>query len=138
MLIVMLDASTLGDDIDFSVLNSFGEVKIYEKTAPYDVAERIKNADIVIVNKVKMNPEVLCSAEKLKLICITATGYDNIDVKYCSEKGIILTTSDLFTERKKEFNEKQRLFPDTDSIVHYPCRFGRSVRHSRYGTFGRV
>lgn len=88
MLIVMLDASTLGDDIDFSVLNSFGEVKIYEKTAPYDVAERIKNADIVIVNKVKMNPEVLCSAEKLKLICITATGYDNIDVKYCSEKGI--------------------------------------------------
>lgn len=88
MLIVMLDASTLGDDIDFSSLNSFGEVKIYGKTAPCDVAERIENADIVIVNKVKMNSEVLCSAEKLKLICITATGYDNIDVKYCAERGI--------------------------------------------------
>ena len=59
MLIVMLDASTLGDDIDFSVLNSFGEVKIYEKTAPCEVAQRTKDADIVIVNKVKMNEDVL-------------------------------------------------------------------------------
>lgn len=88
MLTVMLDASTLGDDIDFSVLNSFGEVKIYEKTAPCEVAQRTKDADIVIVNKVKMNEDVLFSAKKLKLICETATGYDNIDVKYCFEKGI--------------------------------------------------
>lgn len=86
--IVILDATTLGSDIEFSLFEKFGDVCVHNVTASDVVKERIKNADVVIVNKIKLNESNLCDAEKLKLICVTATGYDNIDVNYCKKRGI--------------------------------------------------
>ena len=88
MKITVLDAKTLGDDLDLSPLNEVGETEIYENTAPALVAERIADSEVVIINKVKLNGANLCGAKKLRLICIAATGYDNIDVAYCRENGI--------------------------------------------------
>ncbi len=86
--ITILDAATLGEDADLSVFYKFGEIRSYDLTAREDAAERIEDSDICIVNKVKMDESVLKNARKLKLICVTATGYDNIDIEYCRKAGI--------------------------------------------------
>ena len=88
MKIVMLDAKTLGDDIGFDELEALGELVVYSSTAPCEVEDRIADCDVVVLNKIKLNSTNLSTAKNLKLICVTATGYDNIDVEYCAEKGI--------------------------------------------------
>ena len=88
MRIAILDAATLGDDIDLGLFDRFGEVRIYRSTAPEEVEERIADCDIVILNKVKLGAGNLPAAGHLKLICITATGFDNIYIGYCRERGI--------------------------------------------------
>ncbi|MBQ4557257.1 MAG: hydroxyacid dehydrogenase [Clostridia bacterium] len=88
MKIKILDAATLGDGLDFSVLERFGEVIRYDGTAAYEVAERISDADIIIINKIKINDDTLRLASKLKLVCVFATGYDNIDLDACRKKNI--------------------------------------------------
>ena len=86
--IVILDAATLGSDISFSMFEKFGSVSVYSVTAHSEVEERIADADVIIVNKIRLNEKNLSKAEKLSLICVTATGYDNIDVAYCRKRGI--------------------------------------------------
>lgn len=86
--IVVLDAKTLGDDLDMSALTDFGDVTIHQTTEPEETLERIKEADIVISNKVVITAKMMNLAEKLKLICIAATGMNNVDLKHASIKGI--------------------------------------------------
>ncbi len=88
MKIVILDRLTLGDDLDISSASQFGELIVYDSTNPYEVSSHIADADVVFVNKVKLNESNLGEAHNLKLICEAATGYDNIDVEYCRKKGI--------------------------------------------------
>jgi len=88
MKIVLLDAATLGEDLDLSSLSKYGEVVSYPATEPTDVCERLADADVVIVNKVKLNETTLGDNETLKLICIAATGFDNVDLEYMKQKGI--------------------------------------------------
>ncbi|MBR5157854.1 MAG: hydroxyacid dehydrogenase [Clostridia bacterium] len=88
MKIVVLDRLTLGDDLDISVAEKFGTVISYDKTDADEVAEHIKDADVIFVNKVKLFEDNLKEASNLKLICEAATGYDNIDLEYCRKKGI--------------------------------------------------
>ena len=86
--IVILDSKTLGSDIEFSQFGRFGTVSVYPVTSQDEVKERICDADVIIVNKIKLNEGNLFGARNLKLICVTATGYDNIDVEYCKKCGI--------------------------------------------------
>lgn len=88
MNIVLLDAKTLGDDLDLSPLDALGSVTAYHATAPDEVAFRLQNADVAIVNKIKMNANTVGKAENLKLVCIAATGYDNIDLDFMKKRGI--------------------------------------------------
>lgn len=88
MKITVLDSATLGNDIDLSLFNELGEVEIFDVSPRGSVAERIKHTDVCIINKVKLDEAVLKDAKDLKLICIAATGYDNIDTAYCKENGI--------------------------------------------------
>ena len=88
MKIVVLDRVTLGSDLDISSAEKFGELTVYDNTAPDEVAERIKEAEVIFVNKVKLNSQNLKNAKFLKLICEAATGYDNIDLNYCRENKI--------------------------------------------------
>jgi glycerate dehydrogenase len=89
--ISILDARTLGEDVDLNVFQEFGEVIIYDTTAPENVVERIKDCEIVITNKVVLNSSNLQYATKVKLICVAATGTNNIDLKYAQSKGITVT-----------------------------------------------
>ena len=86
--VVFLDSVCLGDDVDLSKLNQFGQVTIYKQSNPEEVIERIKEADIIITNKCLLTEEVLQYASKVKLICITATGVNNVDLDYCHRRGI--------------------------------------------------
>jgi len=85
--IVFLDTKTLGEDIDFSIFEKFGEVELYQMTAPNEVYSRIKDADVIILNKVIINGTNLANTS-VRLVCVTATGYDNIDTQYCKENDI--------------------------------------------------
>lgn len=88
MKIAVLDADTLGKDLELQKLSAVGEYTVYGATAPSEVSERIKYADVVIINKIKLGRANLKDAVSLKLICVAATGYDNIDIEYCRERGI--------------------------------------------------
>ena len=88
--IVVLDGKTLGN-VDYIKLNEFGQVVYYDLTLKEEVAERVKNANIVLTNKVVLNRENLKDATQLELICETATGYNNIDIEYAKEKNIAVT-----------------------------------------------
>lgn len=88
MKIVFLDALTLGEDIDLSQFSSLGDVEIYSTSSQSEVAERTRECDVIITNKMKLNGENLARAKNLKLICVTATGYDNIDIEYAKSRGI--------------------------------------------------
>ncbi len=90
MKIAILDASTLGADMDLSPITSLGETSVYDTTHPQQVAERVKDRDAVVVNKIRLNEENLKDAAGLKLICVAATGYDNVDTDYCRRRGIAL------------------------------------------------
>ncbi len=89
--VVVLDASTLGDDLDLSPLQALGDVKVYQTSTPQEIAQRIVDADILMQNKAKLNADLLSKATKLKVICEAATGFDNIDVAYCRKNGIAVT-----------------------------------------------
>lgn len=86
MKIVVLDGKTLGDDINLNIFD--GDLQIYDTTATEDVEKRVSDAEVIIVNKIKLNEENLKNAKSLKLICVAATGYDNIDTDYCKKNGI--------------------------------------------------
>ncbi len=88
MKISILDASTLGQDITYDIFKQFGEVVVFQSTSENDVTAHIADSDVVIINKVKLNEHNLSGAHNLKLICIAATGYDNVDLSYCQKRGI--------------------------------------------------
>lgn len=88
MNIVVLERSSVGMDVDVSCFEKFGEVVCYPNTTAENTAERVKDADIVIANKAPLNESTLKDAENVKLICLFATGYDNVDLEYCKKRGI--------------------------------------------------
>lgn len=88
MNIVLLDAKTLGSDLDLSPLHELGDVIAYPSTEPDEVADRLSRADVALINKIKLNAKTLGEAKNLKLVCIAATGYDNVDLEYMKNRGI--------------------------------------------------
>lgn len=90
MKIVVLDAITLGKEIDLYELERFGTLEIYENTNDSDLLKRASDADIIITNKVKINSHHITQLKKLRLICIAATGMDNVDINACNMNNIIV------------------------------------------------
>ncbi len=90
MLGVFLDRSSLDlGDLDFSKLEStLPDWRFYPKTAPGEVADRIADASVVVVNKVVLDRALLTNAPNLKLVCVAATGTNNVDLESCRELGI--------------------------------------------------
>ncbi len=88
MKIVFLDAATAGKDMDMSIFSKYGDAEIYDTTPEEKLCERLKNADIAITNKCKISAKVMESAKNLKLVCIIATGYDNVDTDYAGKHNI--------------------------------------------------
>lgn len=88
MKIVFLDAKTIGEDIDLSGFDKLGEVIKYGFSTQEEARERTKEADVIVLNKVEINERSIGAAEHLKLVCVTATGTNNLDKGYLEERGI--------------------------------------------------
>ena len=88
MKIVMLDRNSIGFDIDVDLFAKLGDFEYYNTVDVETSKNLIKDADVVIFNKTKMNEEMLCDAPNVKLLCVTATGFDNIDLEYAKLRGI--------------------------------------------------
>ena len=88
MKITVLDAATLGEDVSFEVWENLGELKVYHTTPAEKVIERLKDSDVAILNKVKITREVVAALPNLKLVCVAATGFDNIDTAACKEHSV--------------------------------------------------
>ncbi len=91
MKLVVLERNSAGTDIDVSCFEKFGEVKYYPNTVAENTAERVKDADIIMANKAPLNETTLKNAPNVKLICLLATGFDNVDLAYCKNRGIKVT-----------------------------------------------
>ena len=160
MNIVLLDRASLGEDTPISRLDSLGNTIIYDATAQDEVCERVKDADVLVVNKIKVTEQVLKCAERLKLICVFATGYDNIDIKAAREYGVgvcnvpgyssesvalftVATALSLFTHIR-EYNEFVRSGEYTDSgianrlVPVYHELYGKKWGIIGYGGIGKA
>lgn len=92
MKIVMLERNSVGPDVSVDCINELGELTVYRNTTTVEeVQARVKDADIIIVNKCPMREETLKDAPNVKLICEFATGFDNCDLEYCRSRGIRIT-----------------------------------------------
>ena len=91
MNLVILERNSAGTDVDISCFENFGEVTCYPNTIAANTAERVKDADIILANKAPLNESTLKDAANVKLICLLATGFDNVDLAYCKNRGIKVT-----------------------------------------------
>ena len=88
--IVFLDQKTIGKVDNLKLLSKLGKLDTHESTEPEQVVERCKGKEIIIVNKVEMTEEVMKQLPDLKLICVAATGVNNVDLNYVENNGIEL------------------------------------------------
>jgi len=88
MKIVFLDAKSVGEDIDLSKYSELGEFVCYDFTTPEQIPARVLDADVIITNKCTINESSVGNAKHLKLVCVTATGTNNLDKVYLEKRGI--------------------------------------------------
>ncbi len=132
MKIVFLDALTLGDDIDLSGFSDLGEVEIYGTSNEEEIITRSADADVLITNKLKLNKDNLLGAAKLKLICVTATGFDNIDVSYAKDHGIgVCNVVGYSTSSVAQLTAGFAL-----SLINKQAQYRRSVASGEYSSRG--
>lgn len=131
MNIVFLDAYSLGN-ADVTGLQALGEWTAYETTSQEEVVNRCIEADVVITNKVKLMQAELDALPKLKLICIAATGMNNVDLKHAAEKGIaVKNVADYSTDSVAELTFTMAL-----NLLHHIPYYDRYVKDGSYTKSG--
>ncbi|MCS6824187.1 MAG: D-2-hydroxyacid dehydrogenase [Cytophagaceae bacterium] len=133
MKIVVLDAKTLGD-VDLAELKKFGSLALYQYTKPDDTAARISDADIIITNKVVINKNVIDQCNTLKLICVAATGMNNIDLAYAKEKGIVVKNVQGYATESVVQHTLAMIFTLLNHIPKYDA-FVKKKAYSRSNIF---
>lgn len=88
MKIVILEAKSVGEDMVFTPFHKLGDVVIYPATTAEEAPERVADADIIVANKVPICEKTIGGAKNLKLVCLTATGINNLDGEYLKKRGI--------------------------------------------------
>lgn len=138
MKIVMLERHSVGTDVDVSCMSELGDFISYDNTVTHEeVIERVGDADAVIVNKAPLNSDTLKCAANLKFIGVLATGYDNIDIKYCRERGIrVANVRDYSTAMVAQHTFTLALAL-SQKIVHYDnyVKSGQYAAQQRFSNF---
>lgn len=104
MKIKILDRKAIGYDTPLEMLSELGDVTVYDNTSKEELKERCVDADVLIFNKVKIDRDVIESSKSLKLLCVFATGYDNIDLEAAKSSGVAVCNVPAYS---------------TDSVVLY-------------------
>ncbi|AGX42133.1 D-2-hydroxyacid dehydrogenase [Clostridium saccharobutylicum] len=134
--IVVLDGKTLGN-VDYIKLNEFGQVIYYDSTLKEEVAERVKDANIVLTNKVVLNADNLKDATNLELVCEMATGYNNIDIEYAKLKNIAVTNVAGYSTNTVAQHTFAMLLHLYDNISYFD-NFVKSGEYSKSGMFTNI
>ncbi len=135
MKIVILDADTVGRGADLSGFSALGEVTRYDATATAEeAAERIREAEAVIVNKAPMTQAVLCGADRLRFIGVLATGYDNCDIAYCRAHGIRVTNVAGYSTAMVAQHTAALALALSQKLIHYD-RYVKSGQYAADGKF---
>lgn len=134
--IVVLDGKTLGK-VDYIKLNEFGQVIYYNETAPDQVVERIKDANIVLTNKVVLSREHLEKSENIELICEMATGFNNIDIEYARERKIAVTNVAGYSTNTVAQHTFATVLHLYDKISYFD-EFVKNGEYSKSGMFTNV
>ncbi len=137
MKISVLDVDTLGDDLDLSAFDKLGDVKVYPLTLQDEVIDRIKDAEVLVLNKVKLNSENLPYAKDLKLICLTATGFDNVDIDYCKEHKIAVCNVAGYSTDSVVQLTLSMAFSLCTNLLQFN-NYVKSNKYSESGIFNRV
>ena len=131
MKIVFLDAATMGD-VSFEPIERLGEFVTYESSTPEQARARVKDVDVILINKVLVDKDLIDAAPNLKMICISATGVNNIDVDYAASKGIpVRNVAGYSTD-----SVAQSTFMHILSLVGGAPYFDRSVKSGDYSRSG--
>ena len=131
MKIVFLDAATMGD-VSFEPIASLGDLVCYDSSTPEQALERVADCDVMIVNKVKVTPQLIDAAPNLKLICESATGVNNIDLEYATSKGIPVRNAVGYSTD----SVVQATFMHILSLVGKAPYYDNSVKSGKYSKSG--
>lgn len=131
MKIVFLDAATMGD-VSFEPIERLGELVCYDNSTAEEALERVGDCDVIIVNKVKVTPQLIDAAQNLKLICESATGVNNIDLEYAASKGIPVRNAVGYSTD----SVVQATFMHILSLVGKASYYDNSVKSGKYSKSG--
>lgn len=130
--IVFLDLETIGKVDNLKLLQKLGDLETFEKTAPDEVVERCQGKEIVIVNKVKMTEAVMKQLPDLKLICVAATGVNNVDLNYAQNNGIeVKNVAGYSTDSVAQLTFTMLLY-----LVNKPFYYDNYVKSGAYSRSG--
>ena len=132
MKIVVLDAATLGSDINLDEIAKLGDLVTYDFTSPEQLPDRCDGADVLILNKVKITDDVLALAKSVKLICVTATGYDNIDLAAARARGVAVTNVPAYSTNSVALYT----LATVTALVTHIREYNRYVTEGRYTESG--
>ena len=131
MKIVFLDAATMGD-VSFEPIASLGDLVCYDSSTAEEALERVRDCEVMIVNKVKVTPQLIDAAPNLKLICESATGVNNIDLEYAASKGIPVRNAVGYSTD----SVVQATFMHILSLVGKAPYYDNSVKNGKYSQSG--
>lgn len=158
---VFLDLQTFNSDIELcAIKQQVTQLICYDKTSPEEIISRCLNAEIIITNKVILSTDILCKLPKLKLICISATGYNNVDIEAASKLNIAVTNVSgyaapsvaqyVFAQLLEYFqqtnhhnsNTEQGLWSTSDAFCYHGNGFselaGKTLGIVGYGSLGKA
>ncbi len=136
MKLVFMETDTLGDDVDYSPFYQLGEVIKYNKSEPEHNQERVRDADIIVVNKIPMDEETLKYADHVKLICLTATGTNTVDFDYMKKRDIAVTNVKGYSTQSVVQHTFALLFYIYEKLAYYD-QFVKSGEYAASDIFSR-
>jgi glycerate dehydrogenase len=136
MKIVFMETDSLGDDVDYTSFYNIGEVIKYNNSDANENSQRVREADIIVANKIPMNEELLQHAENVKLICLTATGTNNIDFCYTNKRKIAVANVKSYSTKSVVQHTFALLFYVYEKLSYYDD-FIKSGEYTTSDVFSR-
>ena len=139
MKIVVLERNSVGTDVSMDAIGKLGEMTVYPNTTAVDVEEKVKDAEIIVANKVPLNENTLKDAANVKLICEFATGYDNVDLEYCKSRGIKVANIVNYSTDAVAQHTFALCFYVLEKLRHYDeyVKSGAYAAQDRFSNFDR-
>lgn len=137
MNIVVLERHSVGTDVNVDCFMELGNTTYYRNTVASEVAERVKDADIVIANKSPLNESTLKDAPNVKMIAEFATGFDNVDLDYCNKRGIIVCNVRNYSTEAVAQHTFAMLLYLLEHLPHYDnyVKSGEYAAQDRFSNF---